>query len=157
MFMIIPPKRLILMQGIPGSGKTTVARHMATALVATAPLYTDEWRYEILSTDAQRISKCGHYVHDASKNGEHHAANQRLCVEAMQAEVSFIFIDNTNITKREAAPYIALAKMFGYEVQVLSVQVDVVEAKRRNAQRSPDRRVPDEVIEDMHARMEPLL
>ena len=151
MFQIIPPKQLILMQGVPGSGKSFWAKK------ALDSLCTDKWIGIIHSTDDYRKQPCGHYVHDVSQNAAHHAATQRDCVESMRGEVNYIIIDNTNIEKWQVAPYLALASMYGYEVIVQTIQVPLKTALARNAQRDANRRVPDGVIESMYEKMEILL
>jgi len=157
MLMIIPPKRLILMQGIPGSGKTTIANTLLTTFVKDSTSLTHAWSAVKLSTDDYREKPCGHYVHDISQNAAHHAKTQRACVDEMIKETNLIIIDNTNIEKWQAAPYLALASMYGYEVQVVSIQCSIADANQRNNTRDPGRRVPSGVIEAMHEKMEVLL
>lgn len=157
MMIIVPPKRLVLMQGIPGSGKTTVANTLLNSFLEANFSVSYDWTGKKLSTDDYREQECGHYVHDISKNASHHAMTQRACVDEMLAQTNLIIIDNTNIEKWQAAPYLALASMYDYEVQVISVQCSVADAKQRNAARDPGRRVPDGVIEAMHEKLEVLL
>lgn len=141
-------RQMYIMQGIPGSGKSTVAAQIHDAAfmkgVTVVTLSTDHfWGPD--------------YDFDPTKHVEAHEWNQRRCLTAAQDGASVIIIDNTNIEKVHAQPYILLAGMFGYDVQVVSIQVDVGVAKRRNALRPENRRIPDEVIESMHKRLERLL
>ncbi len=68
-----------------------------------------------------------------------------------------IIIDNTNTTRAEAEPYIQLARIYGYDIQVVSVSCGLDEAMRRNAERRFDRRVPENIIHKMYDRLEDLL
>lgn len=145
-------RKLYLMQGVPGSGKSTVAARIK----AGAWEETDKEPI-ILSTDDWRYGDCGHYVFDPVTNVEFHMACQRTCVDAMRLGIETIIIDNTNIEKWQAEPYFCLARMYGYEINVIRVDPGLAEAKRRNAQRPLERRVPDEVIESMYSKMETLL
>lgn len=145
------------MQGVPGSGKTTIALTLLNSFLQEQSSVTLGWTAVKLSTDDYREQPCGHYVHDISQNAAHHAKTQRACVDEMLLGTNQIIIDNTNIEKWQAAPYLALANMYDYEVQVVSVQCSIQDANKRNNTRDPGRRVPAGVIEAMHDKMEVLL
>lgn len=144
------------MQGIPGSGKSTMAAKIKAQFLAEIPTGF-AWDSEIFSTDHFWTEEDGMYRFNPEMAGEAHSWNQRRVVEAMRTGMNQIIIDNTNIQKWEAAPYFALAKMFGYDVQVVTVSVSLDEALRRNARRSFDRRIPEDVVRKKHADLEPLL
>jgi predicted kinase len=148
---LVPPQRLYIMQGIPGSGKSTLARTIQDQLMADTLRSVSS---VILSTDEYWGEN---YEFDPSKLGETHAWNQRRCVEWMQSKTSYIFVDNTNIKKSHAEPYIVLAEVFGYEVTVVRVEVEVEVAVARNKKRPVNRRIPEDVVRRMHSEMESLL
>lgn len=133
-------RTLILMQGVPGSGKSTVARKLLED--------TPEWAV-ILSTDDFWGAD---YKFDAAKLGEAHRWNQRSVAKALASDVRIVIVDNTNIKRRDAEPYLALAQMFEYIVQVVRVQVDIKLALERNTHN-----VPEDVICRMANEMEDLL
>lgn len=139
------------MQGVPGSGKSTLAEMVATYweanLVPTTTRSTDDYRY----------GECGHYVHDPAANAALHRRTQQEVAEDMRNGVPVVIVDNTNIARWQAEPYIVLAKIYDYEVNVLRADPGLDTAKTRNATRPIERRVPDHVIEDMYSRMENLL
>jgi predicted kinase len=143
------PKTLYIMQGIPGSGKSTVARAMADVAADSGQSVARH------STDDLRMRN-GVYVHDQANNAAQHAQNMRQVIASMQKETENIFVDNTNIKRWQARPYVSFARAFGYEVQIIRVQCDVETAIARQKNWSPDRAVPEEVIRRMHAEMEDL-
>lgn len=138
-------KMLYLMQGVPGSGKSTIANVLA-----------DRYAGTVLSTDSYRY-RDGTYEYSPETNAEFHRKCQKACVEEMQFGTEVIFIDNTNITRWQAEPYIQLARIYDYAVQAIRVDVDVEVAIERQLDRSEDRRVPEHVIRSMHEQMEDLL
>jgi predicted kinase len=101
--------KLTIMQGLPGSGKSTHAAKLKGAVVFSA----DDYFVELGG---------GVYKFDPSKLGEAHGRCFRKCVEAMQNKVGHIVIDNTNTTPEEVAPYMALANAYGYEARILRVE-----------------------------------
>lgn len=97
------------------------------------------------------------YSWDTAKSGKNHVWNQHRVLKAMEEGVEVIIVDNTNTLRKEAAPYVVLAKMFDYEVESVRVDPGVDVCVARNLDRSEDRRVPEEVVRAMHGRMENLL
>lgn len=143
------------MQGVPGSGKSTVAK-MIRRQTAGVILSTDDFWYMITNKDGS-THQGDTYNWDTSRKAEAHRWNQQRCVEQMQAETPVIIIDNTNIQRWQAAPYITLASIFDYDVIVVSVQVSVQTAVERQKDRPADRKVPEDVIQRMHDEMEVLV
>ena len=99
-------KKLIIMQGIPGSGKSYTAKELAgdTGLI----LSTDDFWFQ---------NPENKYIFDFSKIGMAHGWNKNRCREAMFEKHNLIIIDNTNTTKREWHPYEQMAKRNGYVVE----------------------------------------
>lgn len=128
-------KTLYLLQGIPGSGKSTLAQIIAAAIDA-----------EILSTDEFWYNEKGKYCYEENKAGVAHQWNQRRCIDEMLLGTENIIIDNTNIKQKEAQPYICLAEMFGYIVQVIRIEASEEVCRERQNLRSLDRKIPDLVI-----------
>ena len=107
---------LFLMRGVPGSGKSTLAMMLAESysrLVGSSQV-------KILSTDDFFV-KNGVYTFDRTKLGYAHQRNIILAEEAMRQGIRYVFIDNTNISNKEMAPYVALAEQYKYEVQYVTV------------------------------------
>ncbi|NXJ91796.1 N4BP2 protein, partial [Corythaixoides concolor] len=96
---------LVLLRGVPGSGKSYLAR----------ALLEDNPGGIILSTD-DYFSKHGQYHYDPDCIGEAHDWNRKRAKEAFEMRISPIIIDNTNIQAWEMKPYVTLAQQFNYKV-----------------------------------------
>lgn len=99
--------KVIIMRGLPGSGKSTMANKLA-----------EENGGVIFSTDNYFMHD-GNYLFDASKLGAAHAWNQRKYQEALESGKEYVIVDNTNTTRKEVRPYIMLAQYFGYSVEIM--------------------------------------
>ena len=139
----LKPKTLIVMQGIPGSGKSTIAEMIALGSHDVQIRSTDEFWGE-------------NYNFNAALLGRAHEWNQDRVKREMVAGTSTIIVDNTNIKKSAVEPYVEMANQFGYTVQFVRVSVPVDVAVGRNAMRPKHRRVPEEVIRRMAEEMENL-
>jgi predicted kinase len=135
-------KTLWLMQGVPGSGKSFMAEMIAKQ--------TDGVIY---STDALWYDDENNYNFDPELLGEKHKLNQALVAEAMVDGRASIIVDNTNLTTASIEPYVMLATIHDYLIQVVRVSCDPAVAKSRNSIRPEDRRVPDATIDEMRAKM----
>lgn len=134
---------LLLMQGAPGSGKSTRSRVIAEG--RDAVIYaTDDYWYRNSDT----------YVFDPEKIGEAHAWNQHRVRLAMVGGVSLIIVDNTNVLRRYAQPYEELAGQYGYTVSYERIDPGLEECFRRNLLREKDRKIPEDVVRDLYAKME---
>lgn len=144
-------KILYIMQGVPGSGKSTVAKMIGNQErlegKTVAHLSTDDWRFD----------DDGVYQFDPADNARYHKMCQKACAEAMVDGIEVIIIDNTNIQEWQAHPYLVMADSFGYTVQVVSVDATLDLSIRRQKDRKPDRRVPPEVIARMYFEMERII
>jgi len=149
--MVEMPKVLYLMQGVPGSGKSIIARMIADFERANGKQVSH------LSTDDWRFDDDGIYQFDPADNARYHKACQQAAAEDMMNGVEVVIIDNTNIREWEVHPYLVLADIHGYIVQVVSVDAGLGNSITRQEQRREDRRVPSEVIIRMYNEMERLL
>lgn len=143
-------KRLVLMQGLPGSGKSTVAREIA------ADAEAEGLRAVIRSTDDFFTTSDGHYAFDEEKLPTAHRLNEMRADRDMEDGVDVVIVDNTFTRREFAQPYVDSARKHGYEIEVRLVDPGIDVCKARNAERTPDRRIPDEVIDRMHGQMEEL-
>ena len=135
-----PNKTLYLMQGIPASGKTTVARAVAGAFGYSRTYSTDDfWG--------------SNYDFKPELLGQAHDWNQANVIQAMIQGVLVIVVDNTNLSVKDMAPYCEMAAQFGYAVQLITVECPLEIAIWRNSQRRASRQVPEETIRKMYDRL----
>lgn len=134
---------ITLMRGIPGSGKSTVAK--AIVFLDIDIMSTDDFWY---MTDPLT------YRFDIKQIAEAHAWNQdRVDKRLARGMCPHIIIDNTNITSHAVAPYFDLAVKYNCTISIVTVDTPLEECIRRNALRSKDRQVPESAIRRMHEQM----
>ncbi|KAM4812013.1 NEDD4-binding protein 2 isoform X1 [Urocitellus parryii] len=96
---------LVLLRGLPGSGKSFLARTLQEDNPSGVILSTDDYFY---------IN--GQYQFDVKYLGEAHEWNQNRAKEAFEKKISPIIIDNTNLQAWEMKPYVALSQKHKYKV-----------------------------------------
>jgi predicted kinase len=113
---------VVIMRGLPGSGKTTRARELAP-----------EYDAVIVSADDFFVTD-GVYNFDPSELPEAHAQCQARALKALRAGRSVV-VDNTNTQRWEMEPYLTLAALFGAEVWIESVGnlTDIALYTKRNS------------------------
>jgi predicted kinase len=128
-------KRLIILRGVPGSGKSSYQRrNYPGATVASADHF---------------FATVNGYRFDARRLSEAHATCFRCAIDAVQSGANLVVIDNTAITAAEAAPYVLLGQAYGYDVQVITLLVDADIAAPRNVHG-----VPAETVQRMAERLQ---
>jgi predicted kinase len=126
--------RVVLLVGLPGSGKSTWA--------AGKP--------GVLSSDALRD-----LLADDPANQTIHARVFRvlriLLKHRLELKRPVTYIDATNLTPKERLPYVNLAHSLDADIEALFFDVPPEECIRRNQTR--DRKVPPEVIQAMSKKL----
>lgn len=130
-------KKVTIMRGIPGSGKSTWARNNVVG--------------RFVSADDYFIDNNGVYVF----NKDHLAAAHDLClrnfVYLLDNETPSLVVDNTNVRAFEIAPYYRLAEAFGYHVEIIWLICDPVIAANRCIHG-----VPIDLVKSMSLSFDPL-
>jgi predicted kinase len=101
-------KRLWLIRGVPGSGKSTAAHYLANG----NPVFSADMWFE----------KEGEYKFNPAELGKAHENCRKTTEQAMLGEVSDIFVTNTFTREWEMAEYFKLAQSYGYFVFSLVVE-----------------------------------
>ena len=135
--------KLIIMQGIPGSGKSTIVGRIADENTVVA------------SADDYMVDAEGNYAFDPTRLGYCHGQCRRVAIRGMD-EGKTVILDNTNMRTQHVRPYIEAARERGYEVCAVYVNTPVDECIRRNSMRPPNRAVPAETIRRMASQREEL-
>ena len=129
---------LILLRGIPGSGKTTLGN---------AILFTNQSNIQdVLSADNFFINEKGEYIFDFTKLKEAHNDCQVKCAERMRNQFSKIVVANTFTQEWEMEPYFIMAERYNYRIHTV-----IVENRHGNKN---IHNVPEEKIEQMIKRFD---
>lgn len=124
-------KKLILMRGLPGSGKSSLAQSLDGLVLSTDDFFT----------------KKGVYKFNIRAVGIAHGWNQKRAQKAMESGEELVIIDNTNIQAKEMKPYARMAKEFGYEIEIMEAntphQFDVDKLAQYNKHNVPKDKIQE--------------
>ncbi len=129
--------RIVVLVGLPGSGKSTYLRRLGTA-----GLSSDAIR-KVLADDETDQS-----IHERVFQTLRYLLRQRL---ALRRPVTYI--DATSLTPQERAPYIGIGKSYGCEIEAVFFDIPLEVCRSRNAAR--DRIVPEEALRKMSEKLIP--
>jgi|AGTN01.1.fsa_nt_gi Predicted kinase len=128
-------KKLILLIGIPASGKTTLAQK----IIAKGFAY--------INADKIREELYGNAAEQGDKEEVFALFFKRL--EEMMSEGGNIIIDNTNLNPKQRKPILDRAVAFGYsDVQLWLLDMPLELCLERN--RSRERIVPEDIVANMY-------
>ncbi|TGK89494.1 ATP-binding protein [Leptospira bourretii] len=131
-------KTLLALRGIPGSGKSSLAK--AISFTNGAPIF---------SIDSYFEDEAGEYHFDYQKNHLAYKECETKTKQALEREIPFVIVDNTFTLDWELSPYIHLAKEFGYKLYVVTVE------NRHDGKNV--HQIPEEQIEKMKAKYQVVL
>jgi predicted kinase len=129
--------RIVVLVGLPGSGKSTYLEQMGAAALSSDALR------KLLADD-----ETDQTIHDRVFQALRYLLRQRLALER-----PVTYIDATNLTPEERRPYIGIGKSYGCEVEAVYFDVPPEVCRERNARRH--RVVPEDALAKMAAKLVP--
>ena len=129
---------IILLRGLPGSGKTTLGSAILKCLISDTP--------DVLSADDFFTDENGNYNFDSSKIKEAHNHCQLRCAEKMKNQISRIVLANTFTQEWEMKPYYEMAERYNYRIHSV-----IVENRHNNVNVHG---VPEEKVKEMKKRFQ---
>jgi len=118
-------RTLIIMRGIPGSGKTYHAKQLGGRRVSADHHFTNEE---------------GTYTFVPSELPKAHGACLRQAIRlAASPMVKIVVVDNTNTSAVEMAPYVCLGQAYGMYVRIVRIVAPLETCVARNVHNVPER------------------
>lgn len=128
-------KTLIILRGLPGSGKSTFAEFITDLDYVAGVCTADDW-----------FVKGGEYKFNPNEIALAHSYCQYKCKYLMEENRAHIVVTNTNTREWEMKPYFDLAEEYGYRV------FSVIVENRHSGKNIHG--VPEETIDKMRKRFE---
>ena len=104
-------KALILLRGLPGSGKSTFAK-----------LLSENGQYPVHSIDSYFTNDVGEYHFEFDKNFLAYKNCEDETRKSLENNCEKVFVDNTFTINWEMEPYFKLASAFDYMLHVVTVE-----------------------------------
>jgi predicted kinase len=133
--------RIVLLTGLPGSGKSTWAK--ANIVPAISGVLSSDALRELLADDPN----------DQTIHARVFRVLRDLLKHRLELRRPVTCIDATNLTPKERRPYIKLAELYDCEIEAVFFDIPLAECIQRNRERG--RIVPDEVIAEMSRKLVP--
>lgn len=105
--------KVIILSGIPGSGKTTYAKSLNNAVICSANDFLDKTSEEVAELNClKKFAETLAFYH--------------------HSKVSYLVVDNPNITALDLAPYVTLSLAYGITPEIFTLYVDYKVAAKRS-------------------------
>lgn len=130
-----------IMQGVPGSGKSTAAKRIANI--------SGGYGLSVETCSADDYHMVGDKYDWKPENvGKAHKSCQNKFLQALKNNVNFVIVDNTNVRERDVQLYLDMAHEYGYLTTIIRPDTpwseDATECYKKNTHS-----VPLETIEKM--------
>lgn len=106
-------KVCIILKGVSGCGKTTVAEYISRFIDPNSSIICCADDYHMVN---------GEYKWTLENQGYAHRMCQDKCDQLMRMESSTVIVANTNTSKKEWQPYADMAEKYGYTVFHLVIE-----------------------------------
>jgi predicted kinase len=130
-------QRIIVMVGLPGSGKSTWLQQRGVT-----PLSSD-WLRHVLADDMTIQT-----IHARVFQSMRYLLRHRLAIGRPET-----YVDATHLTPEERLPYIQIARWYGCDAEAVFFDVPLAICMERN--RARDRIVPEEAMHTLAAKLKP--
>jgi predicted kinase len=130
-------QRIVLMVGLPGSGKSTYLQNLGVNAISSDAI-------RLLLADDTTIQT----IH-----GQVFATMRYLLRRRISLKRPVTYVDATHLTPIERAPYVRIARALDCDLEAVFFDVPVEICQQRNRMRQ--RIVPEEVIAAMQAKLVP--
>lgn len=124
-------KRVVILRGLPGSGKTSFAEFLLSTNKSSIRHSTDDYFLVFDETNkttvgAQTLQTTGHlsrgkYVFVFERLQEYHNRNYEAFCKSVKEGIELVIVDNTNIQKAHYMRYLKSAQEAGYHVDVITI------------------------------------
>jgi len=104
-------KTLYLLRGLPGAGKSTVAKSLGGINIETDQYFMEDGEYKF---DATKLGLAHDFCQSQTRSW--------MAIKTDQFQPETIVVSNTFTTEKELKPYIEMAKELGYRVVSLIVE-----------------------------------
>ncbi len=136
---------LILLIGLPGSGKSTLSQQLMAQGHHRVLISTDAIRAQLFGDEA--IQGCWQQV-----DQERRAAFATAAEQIAQGQSDAAIYDATNVVRRQRRDAIALARQVGF-VDIMGLWLDLPLALCLERNQGRDRQVPEAVLQRMHRQL----
>lgn len=127
-------KTAIICRAVPGSGKTSITRHI------TDKLTSEGVDFQVCSTDSFFMtSSDNHYHFDIKALYGNHQKNLAKFKKALEDGIPVVICDNVNICPWQTEPYTQAARQFGYQVLLLTFEPRELKAHIKSQKVTPEK------------------